>query len=446
MKIPEPAPSLSERTNTLTGIASDPDRARAFWDEVARGPAPDGKYRHWNTLRRIAAPALLTATDVWTARKIARLSAYRELPLRDTEGMPFRYALVDPVLERLHRIDRDAAGQIGLPDKAATPGARDQYVMRSLMEEAITSSQLEGAATTRAVAKEMLRSGRAPRDRSEQMILNNYRAMRYVRERQDQPLSPAFIEAVQQIVVAETEEADAPAYRADGDGIAIYDDQNQLLHRPPPASETAERMGRLCAFANEAETGVFLHPVLKSILLHFWLAYDHPFTDGNGRTARALFYWSMLREGFWLAEFLSVSAVLKRAPARYAESFLYTETDDNDVTYFLLAQLRAVELAVDELKAHLARRAAEIRETEALIGPDSDFNHRQRQILSHALRNPGARYDIASEQARHAVAYATARADLLGLAGSGLLDESKRGRKRIFTAPADLRRRIADAP
>ena len=443
MKIPEAPPPLSDVTAAIARVADDPDRARALWREVARGPAPDGAYRHWNTLRRITPPVPLTVREVWAARKFARMGLYRELPLLDTDGKPFRYALVDPVLERLHRIDRNAAGQVELPDTTATPGARDRYVMRSLMEEAITSSQLEGAATTRRVAKAMLRSGRPPRDRSEQMILNNYRAMNYVRERTGEPLTPAFVEAVQRIVVAETAEADAPAYRVVGDGVAVYDDQNQLLHRPPPAAEIPERMARLCTFANEAETGVFLHPVLKSVLLHFWLAYDHPFSDGNGRTARALFYWSMLREGFWLAEFLSVSAVLKRAPARYAESFLYTETDDNDVTYFLLGQLRAVELAIEELMRHLARRADEIRETEALIGPDSDLNHRQRQILSHALRHPDAVYDIASEQARHGVTYATSRSDLLGLVEAGLLNKGQRGRKFLFSVPADLHARIA---
>jgi Fic family protein len=62
------------------------------------------------------------------------------------------------------------------------------------------------------------------------------------------------------------------------------------------------------------------------------LGYEHPFEDGNGRTARALFYWSMLNQGFWLTEFLTVSKILRKAPAKYARSFLYTEQDSNDLT------------------------------------------------------------------------------------------------------------------
>ena len=445
MQIPQQAPGWAEAIETFLSIRSkegdSDEQANAMSSEIARGPAPDGKYRHWHTVRLIPPPRHLTVKQVWAARKLARQSQYRQLPLLDKEGMPFQYALVDPLLERLHRVDRDAAGQIVLPEPTATPGARDRYITRSLMEEAITSSQLEGAATTRAVAKEMLRSGRPPRDPSEQMILNNYRAMEFVRTRVGEEMTPDLILDIQRTVTRTTNANGV--YRTLGDGIAVYDDQNRILHAPPPADQIKERMEKLCRFANEAETGVFLHPVLKSIILHFWMAYDHPFTDGNGRTARALFYWSMLKEGFWLAEFLSVSAVLKRAPAKYAESFLYTETDANDLTYFMLAQLRAIELAIAELKRHLEKKSKELREYEALLGPNSAFNHRQRSILGHALRHPDAKFDIASEKDRHGVAYATARGDLLALAENGLLLADQRGRKYVFSVPEDLGRRVA---
>lgn len=59
--------------------------------------------------------------------------------------------------------------------------------------------------------------------------------------------------------------------------------------------------------------------------MHFMLSYDHPFVDGNGRTARILFYWSMLSQDYWLAEFLPISRLLKMAPSQYARSFIYTE-------------------------------------------------------------------------------------------------------------------------
>jgi len=100
-------------------------------------------------------------------------------------------------------------------------------------------------------------------------------------------------------------------------------------------------------------------------------AYDHPFEDGNGRTARALFYWSMLRHGYRLTEFLSISSLLNRAPGRYGRAFLYTETDGLDAAYFVLNQLRIILRAIDELHAYLARKVREVRETERLLGRTS---------------------------------------------------------------------------
>lgn len=52
--------------------------------------------------------------------------------------------------------------------------------------------------------------------------------------------------------------------------------------------------------------------------LHFMLGYEHPFVDGNGRVARAMFDWAMLRNGYWLFEFISVSRIIRQAPAKYA--------------------------------------------------------------------------------------------------------------------------------
>lgn len=440
MTIPPSPPPLGDLLGTL--LEHSPERLQAFWDEVNRGPAPDGKYKHWQSIRYGPPPAGLTVEDVWAARKLARRSSSRTVPLVDRDGEAFRYALVDPVLIRLHRIDRDAAGYLALPEEVTNPQTRDRYVARSLVEEAIMSSQLEGAATTRAVAREMIRTGRAPRDRSERMILNNYRAMQHVRTRTSEPLSPALIFDLHRIVTEGTMDPGVSITRTPGDGVAVYDDQDRLLHKPPPASQISERMDRLCSFANEAETGVFLHPVLKSVLLHFWLAYDHPFSDGNGRTARALFYWSMLREGFWLAEYLSISRILKQAPARYGKSFLYTETDENDLTYFVLAQLRVVEQAIANLKVFLALKVQEVAETKALLHPSNGLNHRQTALLGHAIRHPGTAYTIASHKNSQAVAYATARADLLGLVAAGLLDQRQQGRKNIFVAPGDLSTRL----
>lgn len=178
-------------------------------------------------------------------------------------------------------------------------------------------------------------------------------------------------------------------------------------------------------------------------MLHFWVAYDHPFMDGNGRTARALFYWSMISAGYWLIEYVSISTILKTAFAQYARSYLYTESDENDATYFIVYHLEVLLQALAKLEDYIERKVNQIRTIEKRLRGRSDYNHRQLALLSHALRHPGAKYTIKSHRASHNVAYATARQDLLTLADDNLLEARRAGRKTLeFFSPEDLDERI----
>ena len=178
----------------------------------------------------------------------------------------------------------------------------------------------------------------------------------------------------------------------------------QVLHVPPPAATLPARMDAMVRFAEESlGDGSFLHPVVQTIVLHFWLAYDHPFEDGNGRTARALFYWSMLRRGYWVHQ---IDVILR---------------------------------ALDALDEYVRTKTDQVRQVERMLRRSSDLNHRQLALLAHALRHPGAEYTTRSHRTSHAVAYATARADLFRLAELEWLERRRVGRRdNVFRAPPDL--------
>jgi Fic family protein len=322
--------------------------------------------------------------------------------------------------------------------------ARRRYMVNSLMEEAIRSSQLEGATTSRRVAKELLESGRMPNDRSERMILNNDRALEFMREDMGDRLTPALVLELHRILTDGTLNDPTAVGRlqtVEDERIAVFDSRDgNVVHEPPPADQLPERLRAMCDFANEADddSESFIHPVLRAVLLHFWLAYDHPFEDGNGRTARALFYWSMRTRGYWLVEYLSISRILRKAPAQYGRSFVLTESDDGDTTYFILYQLKVIERAVGELHDYLARKVGQVRELETLIDGAADLNHRQLALLGDAIRHPTASYTYQSHAAGNKVTHETARTDLSILQDRGLLVRRKLGRKHSFVPVPDL--------
>ncbi len=400
------------------------------------------RYRHWNDLRRRAAPEGFSHEEYWYVLKQSRRSGYRCVGLKDKSGQPFVFALPNHLTELLHQIDRGLGMALGLPEAIEKSAAsRDHYVVNTLMEEAITSSQLEGAATTRPVAREMLRTGRPPRDKSERMILNNFLTMQRIRDLRTDKLTPAIVFELHERVTEGTLEKPGAAgrFRRDEENIRVEDMEGTVFHEPPPAAELSRRLDAMCRFANGEEPDFFVHPVLRAIILHFWLAYDHPFVDGNGRTARALFYWSMLRHEYQLFEFISISEILLRAPIRYAEAFLHTETDDNDLTYFILHQAEVIREAVKSLRAYLEHKKAELKAAGDCLRGMQDLNHRQQALLLHALREPNTEYLIGAHQRSQGVTHQTARDDLFDLVQRGLLVlQRKVGRAYRFRAPNDL--------
>ena len=440
------APTYAELILKLGGDAA----ARAF--RTTRVEPEGSRYLHWDKLQRLGPPSGLSSEEWWLGIKTGRLAEARFLPLRDTEGTQFRFGLPDLVLRRLHRIDQRASGEVAMAEVVTSEKqAGQRFLVNSLMEEAIRSSQLEGATTSRRVAKEMLRTGRRPRDRGERMIVNNYRALQFVREEMGETLSLDAILELHKIVTEGTLDDPSAAgrlQRPDEDRVAVFDrdGDEQPVHTPPPAEELPERMRHLCDFANERGDGErFVHPVVRAILLHFWLAHDHPFEDGNGRTARILFSWLMQQRGYWLIEYLPISPILREAPAKYGRAFMESESDEGDATYFLVHQLEVIEKALDKHDVYIQRKVAEVRDVERLLQDADGLNHRQLALLTDAVRNPDGVYTFGSHATSHRVTHETARTDLSGLAGRGLLLRRSKGRGYSFEPVPDLVARLKES-
>lgn len=441
MRKPQAPPRLADLL--AAKVKEDPGFfTRALADTATAGGQ---RYLPWDQFRSRRPPEGLTNEDWWLISKFSRQGMMRPLPLNATGSDRFTYALPDEVLRGIEVVDKHLSGRLGVPEPVTHDApSRARYVVTSLIEEAITSSQLEGASTTHQVAKQMLRTGRRPRTRDERMILNNYNAMQHVGEIREEELTPTLICDLHRIVTEGTldDESSVGRFQLPGEPRVVVEDtaDGTVLHVPPAAEELPMRVQGLCDFANGATTdGAYVPPVIRAIIVHFMLAYDHPFIDGNGRTARVLFYWSMLHQDYWLAEFLPISRLLIQAPSKYARSFLYCEQDDGDLTYFLIYQLGIIQRAITDLQTYVERKVVETRRIqESLALLSSHLNYRQIALLGNAVKNPHARYTVQSHSRSHNVVTQTARTDLQGLESKGFLLKETEKRGHVWTPAHDL--------
>jgi len=443
MKLPEKAPDW---VNILTTRGNEVVKLALSQETKTLLQKTNEDYLYWDKFKYLQMPDGISPEIAWAFLKLNRSNYLRQVSLLNIDQTPFGFWLPDSILRELHYIDQHAGGNIMADGPELDSGARERYIISSLMEEAIASSQLEGAATTRKKAKEMLRTNRKPHNKAEQMIINNYRTITEIKDFVGKPLTPEIINYLQASMTRGTlDDPDTGGrIRNENDGPIVVADiaDGKTLHTPPPANELPQRIKLLCEFANSKEGDRFIHPVIKAILLHFWLAYDHPYVDGNGRTARALFYWYMLSHQYWLFEYLSISRIILRSRIQYSKAYLYSELDDSDITYFVVYHLRTIHLALEELHNYLGKKQRKQREVIQQLKKYPGLNHRQYALIQHALKHSDYFYSVESHKNSHGVVYETARRDLMELVAGGFLEKFRRGKTYYFTPCPDFEVKI----
>ncbi len=398
-----------------------------------------GKYLYWDKIKYHAKVNKDNPLIAWYSVKFHRNQGQKLIMLRNKEDVFFNYSVHSSLDSNLYRISEFSKDTL-MP----TNSIGNKYLFSSLaIEEAINSSQLEGALTTRKVAKDMIVSERKPRSPDERMIVNNYYLMKEVKRVKTEKLSIEMILQFHEIATqGSNENGVIPGQTRTNDDICIVDRDGDTIYQPPKYDEVLARLRYLCLFANEnhRETN-FIHPVIKAIILHFMIGYIHPFSDGNGRTARALFYWFMLKSGYDYFEYISISKLLKEAPVKYSKAYLYTEHDDNDLNYFIYYQVDIILRAIDELRTFLELKSKEFEEIQEVLKDsilDQTLNFQQKDVLKKSIKNPGRVFTANEVAVDYDISANSARKYLNELAKSKLLISAKDGRLVNYIAPENL--------
>ena len=426
-------PDISGKLDKALGLLN---QETDIMEHVSKANHPE--YLYWDKAR-YKHPPNVTPEEFWALVKALRIysPSRTRTVIKDEKGACFSWQPLPGLDYFFHEVDMNLGGALE-SIMVEDPSVRQRYITRGIMEEAIASSQLEGANTTRRVAKRMLVEKRKARNKPEQMILNNYHGMLHLEEHlKNHDLTMDALLNLHTILTQDTlDDAEVGHLRRDVDRIVVHNTKtNTIYHIPPSEKFMRSEMRKFIRFANDGmREETFVHPVIKAIILHFWMGYLHPFIDGNGRMARAIFYWYLLRKGYWAFTYLPLSRVIKNSPAQYRNAYVYSEQDDNDLTYFIDYNVRKISQTRREFDYYVIKRQAENRKMTEVAKTKYDLNDRQIQLLRYLHKNPDATSTIKTHSKVNGISRPTARKDLYTLEKLGFLESRKVGLERPFRA------------
>ena len=375
-------------------------------------------------------PGELNLSEVWQEIQEERKARGEILALKDEKGISFWYVNTKPLQSKLHQID--SRGKDSLY-RYIKPDIENELILDSIIEEAWASNIIEGAFTTHKRAQELVRRNLTPKDKNELMTKNNHLAMTYILEHRESEFNIELILKIHQIITQGT--LDDPEYsgKLRDDEVFIWDKTNTVIFKPMAAENIEPCLNNLVTWVNTHSDEDFIHPVVKASIIHFHLVYVHPFFDGNGRTARALFYFYLLKNQYEFFKYFSISALIAKQREKYYKAIKDVEDYDDDLTYFLLYFADVVSKSIDEIIDRIVRKYQSNIISKNLDAKGIYLNKRQRKLVKVLIDHDYKNITTRRYEKIFKVSYGTARSDLNEMADNGLLQKRKIGKGFVYS-------------
>lgn len=355
-------------------------------------------------------PVSMPISKVWPELQKARKEVSEKLPLSAIDGSAFWWVLTDHIIEESEKVIALARREL-IFDRPEYQAAFKEAVL----DEAVYSSVIEGAFTTRKEAQAFIREGRTPKNKSEQMVKNNYEALTYVLENIDVPITKETIFQIYSLVTKDTLEEPAASDCYRDEPVFVRSQRGEVVHTAPKAEQVPQMMDALIAFIADSE----LSPLIKACVAHFYFVYVHPFIDGNGRTARALSYMILLQAGYDFFRYFSISGVIAEERSKYYKAIKDVEDDDFDMTYFIDYSIGMLARAVKTMEDRLVNKVVMEERLNQL--KTSGANDRLLAGAEWLLKSPNSSVTIKAWEKKFGVVTETARQDLFKLEEAGIV-------------------------
>lgn len=370
--------------------------------------------------------------EYWARIVQIRQQRATPMPFKDQQGKKFWYVLTARLQKNLHQIDslgRDSIYQLIKED------IEKELIQDSLMEEAVFSSAIEGAFSTVKRLKELVQHKQSPQDINDQMVLNNYEAMQFILKEKHQDMSIDLMLELQKIVTQNTLDDDDAAYAGQfrDDWVYVKDKHDRIIYTPPHADEVVPSMEKLIEWVNQKDHEDFIHPIVKAAFVHLYFVHIHPFFDGNGRTARALFYFDLIKNDYEFFKYFSISAAVQKSKGKYYKAICHSEIHEGDFTYFLLYMTETILESIHLVQERIGHHYQKEYVLDYLNRKQILLNPRQQKFINKFLVIDKRVITLKKYQAWFKTAYETARRDLEDLHQKGILLRRKQARSFVYT-------------
>ena len=251
---------------------------------------------------------------------------YRTIPLRDFCGHPLVY------LDNITQV-RLSAAKIFLSPQSGT----QLYGIQAMENEILATFNIEQIDTSRESVRKIL-SGYAPSNENENRILGMKKGLEFIADPSHQITKETIFQLYQMTIGDFLPEDDrllpGQYYRHD----AVYIVGTQVEHMGLPWQKLDEYMNDLIRFIQQDSDW---NDLLKAALIHFYLAYLHPYFDGNGRMARLMHLWYLVQQGYSSALFVPLSQYIEKSRGKYYQAYTLAEQNAHisgvlDVTPFFV--------------------------------------------------------------------------------------------------------------
>ncbi|MGN0536005.1 MAG: Fic family protein [Eubacterium sp.] len=295
--------------------------------------------------------------------EILKSSYYEKLPIKDFKGNSIVY------LNSCTGVNLDAVKLLYTSQSSA-------YGTKALEEEIVATSAIENIDFNRDSVRNIMK-GLAPKDEEENRIYGLKQSFEFISHKEniitEENIYKLYMMTIGNFLDDEIKLKQGDFYRHD----TVYVMSDRVEHRGIDHKKLPEYMKSFVVFANAKDSINDLH---KAIMLHFYIAYLHPYFDGNGRMARLIQMWFLIQKGYESTLFVPFSSYVEKSRKKYYDA--YTLVEENyklsgviDITPFLIYFIQNVyeKMTGDTVKTNTLERynsalsSGEITEKEAKL-------------------------------------------------------------------------------